>query len=363
MLHEFITLNRDEIIRRCRVKVAARSALTPSEADIDFGVPLFLEQLGDALRLGESSSAAMSKSAFLHGQELWREGFSLSQVVHDYGDVCQSITELAIETEAPILPEDFRVLNGCLDNAIAAAVTEFGRERNEMTIAAETERENVRLGFFSHELRNLLNTALIAFEVIKTGNVGVAGSTGAVLQRNLAGARDLVVRSLDTIRVAQRVPDRQQFSLSALIEELVAATTLDANARGILLKVLPVEIGVMVEGDRPVLSAVITNVSQNALKFTKPSTTVTLSVEATDDRVLIRVEDRCGGLPAGSLDDLFRPFVQRGEDRTGVGLGLPFSRWGTEGNGGRIYAESLPGVGCIFTVDLPRLLMPLLATR
>jgi hypothetical protein len=54
----------------------------------------------------------------------------------------------------------------------------------------------------------------------------------------------------------------------------------------------------------------------------------------------------------------FRPFEQRSVDRTGVGLGLAFSRWGAEANDGGIYARNLPGRGYVFTVDLPRLAVP-----
>src|ERR1700694_3843278 len=122
MLYEFITLNREEIIRRCRAKVAARPIPAPTEAEIDHGVPLFLDQLVGVLRLGLSSSPEMVSSAVLHGSDLLRQGFTVSQVVHDYGDVCQSITELAVETSAPISVDDFRMLNACLDNAIAGAV-------------------------------------------------------------------------------------------------------------------------------------------------------------------------------------------------------------------------------------------------
>jgi signal transduction histidine kinase len=68
--------------------------------------------------------------------------------------------------------------------------------------------------------------------------------------------------------------------------------------------------------------------------------------------VLIEIQDECGGLPSGKVNELFRPFEQRGGDRTG--LGLAFSRWGVEANNGRIYARSLPETGCVFTVDLPR---------
>jgi signal transduction histidine kinase len=66
------------------------------------------------------------------------------------------------------------------------------------------------------------------------------------------------------------------------------------------------------------------------------------------------VEDACGGLLNTSTSRLFRPFEQRGADRTGVGLGLAFCRWAVEANDGRIYARNLPGTGCVFTVDLPR---------
>ncbi len=133
----------------------------------------------------------------------------MSQVVHDYGDVCQSVTELAMETGAPISAEDFGLLNGCLDSAIAGAVTQYGRERDQATIDGETVRENERLGFFTHELKNLLHTALLAFEVVKSGNVGVSGTTGTVLHRSLVGARDLVARALAETRLTQGIQNRE----------------------------------------------------------------------------------------------------------------------------------------------------------
>src|SRR3982074_304784 len=211
MLHEFVTANRDEIILRCRAKVASRSVPPPTEAEIDHGVPLFLDQLVDALRLGLSSSPEIGRSAILHGHDLLLQGFSVSQVVHDYGDVCQSITELALQTGAPIGTHDFRLLNACLDDAIAGAVTQYGRERVQSTIASDSAGESERLGFFTHELRNLIHTALIAFEVVKSGNVGVGGSTGTVLQRSLNGARDLIARSLAEVRLTHGVQNREPF--------------------------------------------------------------------------------------------------------------------------------------------------------
>ena len=277
MLHEFIAVNREEIIRRCRAKVATRSVPPPTEAEIDHGVPVFLDQLVDALRLGLTSSPEIGRSAVQHGHDLLLQGFTVSQVVHDYGDVCQAITELAVEMNAPISTDDFRTLNRCLDDAIAGAVTEYGREQNQSTLDGETARGSERLGFLAHELRNLINTAIIAFEVLKTGNVGVAGSTGGVLHRSLMGVRALIGRSLAEVRLTQGVQNREQFLVSEFIEELAPAATLEANARGITLAVMPVEDGVAIEADRQVLAAVVGNLLQNAFKFTRPRTTVTLT--------------------------------------------------------------------------------------
>jgi signal transduction histidine kinase len=360
MLHEFIVLHREELIHRCRAKAATRSVPPPTVAEIDHGVPLFLDQLVDALRLGRSSSEAIGTTAVLHGHDLLRQGFTVSQVVHDYGDVCQAITELAVETNAPIGTDDFRMLNGCLDSAIAGAVTQFGRERNESSAA----REHERLGFFAHELRNLIHTAILAFDVVKSGNVGVGGSTGTVLHRSLLGARDLIARSLAEVRLTQGVQNLETLRVSEFMDEFVPAAMLAANARGITLVVLPVEPDVVIEADRQVLAAVLMNLFQNAVKFTRPCTAITLRVRASAERVLIDVEDECGGLPAaavGDADGLFRTFEQRSANRTGLGLGLAFSRWAIEANRGRIYARSLPDVGCVFTIDLPRISIPVLA--
>ena len=358
MLYEFVELNREEIIRRCRAKVSARSSPPPTRAEIDHGVPLFLNQLVEALHLGRLSSPEMNKGALMHGHDLLLQGFTVSQVVHDYGDVCQSITELAVETNAPISNDDFRILNGCLDNAIAGAVTEYGRERRQATIDGEVVRENERLGFFAHELRNLIQTAMIAFEVVKSGNVGVTGSTGTVLHRSLVGARDLIARSLAEVRLTEGIQKRDHFLVAGFIDELASAAMLAASARSVTLKVMPIESDVEIEADRQVLTAVVMNLLQNAFKFTRPHTTVTLRVGASAERVLIEVQDECGGLPGGDVNEIFRPFEQRSANRSGMGLGLAFSRWGVEANHGRIYARNLPDAGCVFTIDLPRSLVP-----
>jgi signal transduction histidine kinase len=358
LLHEFIARNRDEIITRCRATVFTRWVPPASNVEVDDGVPVFLDQLLDALRLGSTTSPEIGESAVKHGHHLLKQGATVSQVVHGYGDICQVVTELAVELNVPISTENFRTLNRCLDDAIAAAVTEYGRGRNQLGIDRESARSRERLGFLAHELRNLLNTAMMAFAVLKTGNVGVAGSTGNVLHRSLMASSALISRSLAEVRLTQGLQNREPFAVSGFIGEVALAAILEANARGIVLTVTPGDDGAAIHADRQILAAVVGNLLQNAFKFTRPGTSVSLRVRASGERVLIEVEDECGGLPEGNADDLFTPFLQNGADRTGVGLGLAFSRWGAEANDGLVHARSLPGKGCVFTVDLPRVQVP-----
>jgi hypothetical protein len=138
MLHDFVTQHRDEIIRRCKARVAMRSVPPSIEAEIQHGVPLFLDQVVDALHLGRSSGLEIGNSAVLHGHDLRRQGFTVSQVVHDYGDICQSITELAVETSTPISADDFGLMSACLDNAMAGAVTEHQRRGRISSIDPRT---------------------------------------------------------------------------------------------------------------------------------------------------------------------------------------------------------------------------------
>jgi hypothetical protein len=201
MLHEFVTVHRDEIILRCREKVATRSAPPPTEAEINHGVPMFLDQLVDELRVGLSPNRQITETAIQHGHDLLGQGFTVSQVVHDYGDVCQSITELAVELNAAISTDDFRMLNRCLDDAIAGAVTQYGREWNQSfeDHAGETKRVEA----LARELQNSIRTASVALEVIRSGSVGITGHTGSVLAQSIVAGQeiaDLLVAEVNTTR-------------------------------------------------------------------------------------------------------------------------------------------------------------------
>lgn len=354
MLDEFILTNRDAIIARAQKRVATRTAPKPSQGELANGIPVFLDQLGDALRLAEATGVIdheqLARSAGRHGQDLHSLGLTVAQVVRDYGDVCQAITDLAVEQHASIPSDEFRTLNLCLDDAIASAVTEYATLREGAVANEGTER----LGVLAHELRNHLNTAAISFELIKSGRVAVSGSTGAILDRSLMGLRHLIDRSLTQVRLDAGVARLERISVADFVEEVEIGALIQAQAVGVPFTATSAARTVAIEGDRQILAGALANLLQNAFKFSHKHGAVSLTTRVTTDRVLFDVEDSCGGLPPGSAEDLFLPFEQRGQDRTGVGLGLSIALKAAQANGGTLSVRDLPGKGCIFTLELPR---------
>lgn len=372
MLSEFLIENRGELIERCRLKVAKRPAPKATEAELNHGITLFLDQIIKTLKAEESAQPSESRrmsgpsggidailsemgvGAKEHGRELLHHGFTIDQVVHDYGDLCQSVTDLAVELDAPILNDEFRTLNRCLDNAIAVAATEFNAQRDNI-FADKNVQANERLGFFAHELRNHLNSATLALTAIKSGSVGLTGATGAVLDRSLVALRRLIDLSLAEARTTAGMPARHQlFSVAEFIAEVQLSASLEAQVNRCALTVSYVDSQLAVDADRELLLSAVGNLLQNAFKFTHPLSEVLLKVYALGDRILIEVEDKCGGLPPGDAEGMFLPFARGGTDKTGLGLGLSISRRSVEANGGTLNVRDLAASGCVFTISLPR---------
>jgi signal transduction histidine kinase len=353
MLHEFITLYRDAIIVRTREKLTNRPWPLTSTSELEHGVPLFLTQLADTLKLeltgSPYSSSTIGATAARHGGELLALGFTVSQVVHDYGDICQAVTELAVETQSPISTEEFHTLNRCLDTAIAEAVTEHAR----LTAMSRSTAEVERSGQLAHEIRDMLSTAIFAFDALKRGTVAINGSTGAVLGRNLMGLRDLVDSSLSDIRMAANSQRREWVSVGSLLTEIASTATLHAEYRGVQFEIEPVDSRLAVSIDPQLVASAIMNLLNNAFKFTPRAGHIRLRALREDRRVRIEVEDECGGIP-DSNGDPFKPFVdRRGNDRTGLGLGLSIARKAIRAHEGEIHIRNVAGKGCVFIVELP----------
>jgi len=357
MLHEFLDVNRRELAARCRKKSALRPSPTLS-ASLDDGVPVLIGQLIDLLRAPGIEPVVLPSSigiaAEKYGGELLRRGVSVNEVVHEYGDLCQALTELALEKHEPISVAEFHTFNRCLDSAIADAVAEFARRRDDSVSRKGMHAMNERLGELAHEQRNLLNTAILAFAAIKDGRVALSGATAALLERSLEGLRDIVDRALADVRVISGLHPRVTLTpVDVVLDDVTGEGQLHADARGIVFSV-EIETGLAVEVDRQMMSSAIANLLQNAFKFTSPGGTTSLKARIVGEHVVIEVADQCGGLPPGHVERLFHPFVQRSGDRSGVGLGLSISRRAVEANGGTLTVRDVPGTGCVFTVELPR---------
>jgi signal transduction histidine kinase len=359
MLREFIVSNRSELVERCRSRVAQRRAPRPTPFELEHGIPIFIDQLVRMLPSGTSPGGIhrIERSAGLHGEELLRHDFTIDQVVYDYGDLCQSITQLASEKAQAISAPDFATLNMTLDDAIASAVLEWTRGREENLEVEHAADANQALGMLAHELRNNLNTAILAIAAIKGGVAGMTGSTAAALDRSLIGMRDLIDGALTEVRLNAEPPPRPPSSpieLASFITEVQVAAAMEATAMGRDLSVLPVEPGIFIQADRAILAAVLANLLQNAFKFTPKGGHVVLRTTAVGEKVLIAVEDECGGVPDDVRERIFQPFEQVRRDPRGLGLGLAISRRGVEANGGKLGLRNVPGTGCVFTIELPR---------
>lgn len=373
MMDRFLANNRDELIARCKAKVAQRPYRAATEEQLKNGIPIFLQQLqrtleaeesgkpleslkisgasgGDALTLSE-----MGVSATAHGRELLELGFSVDQVVHDYGDLCQAITDLAFERDVPFGIDEFRTLNRCLDNAIADAVTEFSAQRDASLARRQDAEINERVGFLVHELRNSLGAAMLAVNALEVGHLPVAGATGAVLKRSLVALKTLIDQALsDVRRKATSDTHPQVFYVASFIADAQNAAALYAAASRCTLTVAPVDPLLAISADRERLLAALANLLQNAFKFTRPNTEIALAARAFGQSVLIEVTDQCGGLPKESPEKMFSPFSQRSGDHSGLGLGLSIARQSVESDGGTLSVRDVPGTGCVFTISLPR---------
>ncbi|HEX8313172.1 MAG TPA: HAMP domain-containing sensor histidine kinase [Chthoniobacteraceae bacterium] len=377
MMHDFLAAHRGNLIERCRSKVAERDSPEASFEETEHGIPLFLDQLIKTLLVEQTANPEQSRAvsgstggvkttrseigggAIRHGRELFCRGFTVEQVVHCYGDLCQAITDLAFELDEPFSIDEFRTLNRCLDNAIAGAVSAFTHQHEALAAQDEDKTFNRRLGFFAHELRNLVNSATLAFLAIKEGNLSVTGATGAVLDRSLVGMRILIDRSLTEVRLSQGMPSLVRlFSLGDFIAEVRQSASLEAKARHCVLRVSAVDPTLAIDGDRDLLLSAVSNLLQNAFKFTQYGSEVRLNTRVTEDRIFIDVEDHCGGLPPGDAEKMFHPFVQGDAHRTGLGLGLAIAQSSVDANRGTLSVRDVPGVGCVFTIELPRHGMP-----
>jgi signal transduction histidine kinase len=182
----------------------------------------------------------------------------------------------------------------------------------------------------------------------------MSGATGGVLDRSLIGMRNLIDRSLAEVRVTAGLPPRfKAVRLADFLSDVASSASLDPLARECQFTVTPTDQDIEVNVDSEMLAAAVGNLLQNAFKFTKRHSEVRLHAHVAAGRVLIEIHDHCGGLPGDIPEKLLLPYIQSGQDRSGLGLGLDICRRSVEANNGFLRVRDVPGSGCVFSIDLP----------
>ena len=112
------------------------------------------------------------------------------------------------------------------------------------------------------------------------------------------------------------------------------------------------------ETDRQLVLSAVANLIQNALKYSKTDSRISVRAGYSADNVVIEVEDECGGIHPEILKNIFKPFASGGLDQTGLGLGLTIVQRAVSLLQGQITVNNLEGRGCAFRIELPKKLIP-----
>jgi signal transduction histidine kinase len=348
-LHEFMAAHRDELLAASVAELRSVSAqYTDDEVTSHLG--LLLDEVIRALQkvagLPVSSPLPQrSEAAASYGASRQRRGFAISNIARDLGSISKALGDVGMRGGASFTAADYRVFNECFDNALGSALEQYW-----VGARGQQEKEHAQyVGFLAHELRNALATARMAFGSMQRNEGTLHERAQTILERSLGRLADLVDQTLLAVRLdAPTASPRERIDVRALLCELRDAAVPE---RGIDLKVQvdePLEVTV----DERLLVSALGNLLQNAIKFTRPGGHVVLRARKRGDAILIEVEDECGGLPEGAVEELFQPFVQRAVDRRGLGLGLTITRDALAAMGGEIGVRNLPGKGCVFAVTL-----------
>jgi hypothetical protein len=353
-LADAIEAHRDEIVAAWLERATA--TVDPAGAmaiEVQDGLPGLLTEVVRLLREsnGAASTERATKLAAHHGMQRFHAGFNIGSVVREYGILRRCIRDFARAREIPVAPEDNEIVIDAIHAAIADAVEQFAVERDRRI----REQSDAHFSFVAHELRNALAAATITAQGLERARKSPDPDAMPRLRRSLGRLRDLVDSSLAGARLRDvgRTGELrlEEVSLAELVAEAVEEVAGRADDQGNALVVTGA--APPARADRRLIQSAVSNLIRNAVKFTRPGGTITIRLGAGEGVVSLEVEDECGGLSPDEPGDLFLPFVQKGPDRSGFGLGLAITRQAVEAHHGHIQVSNLPGKGCVFMMTLP----------
>jgi PAS domain S-box-containing protein len=224
----------------------------------------------------------------------------------------------------------------------------------------ERERRNI-LSMFAHDMKN----PLVASEGFLSRVIsGKAGTVTEKQQNHLQTIRDelnkvtqLISDFLDFSKfdAQEYTPILTPFNVPAEIQKNIETEALEAEKKQIAIALeLPATAIPLVNADAAMINRVIRNLLDNAIKYTDSRGIVTVKVAERGNEILIAVEDTGTGIPEDQLPYIFDAFYRARRNTKGSGLGLTIAKTIMEAHGGRIWAESTPAKGSVFSFTLPK---------
>ena len=220
----------------------------------------------------------------------------------------------------------------------------------------ERERRNI-LFMFAHDIMNAIGPSIGFLTRILSGKAKNINADIALVRDALTDAEHLLGNFMEFSRfeMLRYMPDRRSLDMEAVIRKQLEIARMKTEQKKIRIvsdisgSPLP-----PVEADEEMITRVVANLLDNAIKFSSPEGTVQVNVFNKDKDLLVQVTD-CGiGIPGDHLPYIFDAFYRATGDQRGSGLGLSIARTIIEAHGGNIWAESSPGNGSTFSFTLPK---------
>jgi signal transduction histidine kinase len=314
-------------------------------------LPKILDELTEILRSWAEKGQVFDRpsTSGKHGVQRFGLGFVIEAVIREYSLLHRCIIEMIHEQGAEVSIYEQRILSDFVFSGIAEAATEYSHQRD-----TELRRQaNEHFAFLAHELRTPLASVQFALGSLHGKDLVRSTPLADVLLRGITRMNDLIEGALRLAIAREGVePQRVHLRVSTLVTDAIAESVVGASDKEIRLEAHGVE-DLEIDADERLMRSAMTNLLSNAVKFSQKGGTVRVRFRKAQDKVVIDVEDACGGLPPGTPEKMFKPFVPVGDDKNGFGLGLAIARQAVESHGGSLGVRNHPGEGCTMTIELP----------
>jgi signal transduction histidine kinase len=327
-------------------------------------LPVVLDHMARAIESERPApTAALSDITPTHGAVRFHQSYKLDELIIEYNVLRGLATQLlSAHLGRPLSTDEVVGLNAAIDLTVRRSTVAFVEHQTEQLKKA-TEAQSKYLSFLSHDLRGELNGVFLMIEV---------------LRRELANEQrfaesledlDLMRRSIhQTIATMDRFLHAERFrkgkvqvrpadvNLASVLNEVGAQFAYQAKDKGLELKVEACE-PCRATTDRELVMMILQNLASNALKYTPKGRVQIAAAPGPGERDgwRVTVSDQGPGIAPEKLSELFDSFT-RGDThgQPGVGLGLSIANQAAELLGARLWAESAPGSGAVFHLQLPK---------